>query len=496
MQVREEVTLTVFDEVIEDDAHRGGFLEGEITSRVEKRYLGMISIPISTLVNEGRIEGTLRLHSPLYNFGYSLRSQINRRIQRNIVSNMFITQGEQQDENAENLIAIGQGPSWFSYMPEFLKEAFTNNTPIAANPQYDSHDYLTEECMKEFGYFASGNSASFLSVMLTIEPLIIPISSNIRAIDRLPSPSTLLKSIQGGEVSHLSHARQWLTELMNLTPYTKYRPYTVFATDNTGYNVFLPRFLTTGMQIPTGFHTRRSILHLVSLIPFIPDSQSFIGENDLWCTMAQTFEIGAGDEEEHAVMTYNFLLAIRNPEIIQIGILEYPSHNIICKEDLFLALGTALPEGNTVYVIMKDMSKKIQGTIACNYLIVNTCTGYVYNAADIHCPLRTIHTLITPYNIFANIQISDEPSKIDYDVSNTSNWKPFYCTRFPFPSTGLTTVQNQITFVPTSSAYCLEIENTLKTSLKSHIRKWRSKRKRYSTLLHFTFLLFTSRYFT
>jgi hypothetical protein len=33
----------------------------------------------------------------------------------------------------------------------------------------------------------------------------------------------------------------------------------------------------------------------------------YIGELDLWCTTEQLLDIGAGDEEEHAVMLYNML---------------------------------------------------------------------------------------------------------------------------------------------------------------------------------------------
>jgi hypothetical protein len=43
---------------------------------------------------------------------------------------------------------------------------------------------------------------------------------------------------------------------------------------------------------------------------YVSDAQSFIGEVDLWCTNQQFWEIGAGDEEEHATMLYNYLYYI------------------------------------------------------------------------------------------------------------------------------------------------------------------------------------------
>jgi hypothetical protein len=48
------------------------------------------------------------------------------------------------------------------------------------------------------------------------------------------------------------------------------------------------------------------------MIPFVKDIQSFIGAMDLWCTNQQFWEIGAGDEEEHAIMLYNYFRYFKN----------------------------------------------------------------------------------------------------------------------------------------------------------------------------------------
>ena len=46
------------------------------------------------------------------------------------------------------------------------------------------------------------------------------------------------------------------------------------------------------------------------------DAQSFLGEVDLWCTNQQFWEIGAGDEEEHATMLFNYLYYIMSKKKI------------------------------------------------------------------------------------------------------------------------------------------------------------------------------------
>ena len=52
------------------------------------------------------------------------------------------------------------------------------------------------------------------------------------------------------------------------------------------------------------------------------------------------------------------------------------------------------------------------------FLVINPITGYVFSAADANCSLLEIYSLVTPENIFANIQKDDRPCKMSFDVSN------------------------------------------------------------------------------
>lgn len=45
-------------------------MEGESTSRVEKRFIGSFCMPFETVYREGRIEGVFRVDTPTINFGY------------------------------------------------------------------------------------------------------------------------------------------------------------------------------------------------------------------------------------------------------------------------------------------------------------------------------------------------------------------------------------------------------------------------------------------
>lgn len=484
--INDDLILTLFDEVIEDDAHRGGFLEGESTLRTEKRYLGAMSIPLRTVLSEGRIEGCFRVDAPLLNFGYTPRYQpsyFNRQRDRG----MFLRQGDQAAQ-AENLLAVNRKSIWSSYaLPAFMRDILTSPAPVP-DSNLDSDEFLSESVLKEFGSFACSNAATYLSVMVTLDPRLPP-KPALRSVDLLPPAAYIAKAPDGNgnEFALLSHARRWLTGLAAIGPHTMRRKYVIFATDHNGHSVFIPRYLTGAIKRPEGFSSRKSLLHLVSQLPFIPDAQAFIGETDLWCTVKQTLEIGAGDEEEHAVLLYNLLashLASHNLSMTEAQTTNYPNDEALKKEALFLVLGSALPEGETVYLLLRDTSKPDSGGSASNFLVINPCNGNIYSAADPSCPLKKIISLVTPYNIFANIQLSDAPCHMDFNILNSNNWRPFFGKRFPFPEHGLFGIQSDIDYFPTSTAYCLEIETALKNAVKSNLRKWRSKRKRSITTFH------------
>jgi hypothetical protein len=217
--------------------------------------------------------------------------------------------------------------------------------------------------------------------------------------------------------------------------------------------------------------------------------QAFIGDLDLWCTTKQLLDIGAGDEEEHAVMLYNMLYHLALKESGAFGrddsdtprsqhqtqgqgqgqeeedapirgrregsvhskpgkqashTVGYPSDSYIRDETVFLALGDAVPEGRTVYVLIKDTRKQGISSSLCSaesYLIINPSTGHVYSAGDSSCPLRSILVLITPYNLWANIQVDATPRMTLYDILNVDHWRPFFGARLPPPTGGLQSVQ-------------------------------------------------------
>ncbi|KAI6226440.1 C2 domain-containing protein [Aphelenchoides fujianensis] len=98
---------------------------------------------------------------------------------------------------------------------------------------------------------------------------------------------------------------------------------------------------------------------------------------DLWMTVDQVLTIGCGSVEEHALLLMTWLLGL--------------------GYSVALVLGRALPEGaNAAYLLVE-----IEG---CPTFLINPCDAQRYALDDPTCPLFQIGTVITPTNVFGNVQ--------------------------------------------------------------------------------------------
>ncbi len=497
--VDENVTFTLFDEYIEDDAKRGGYLEGERTTRTERRYLGSFTIPFATLYQESRIEGVFRLDTPIFNFGY-----VPNDIEKKKLNEDSIFESSATDAPSTAVSQYNNG--FFSYYWDYLGLDRTVGPALSSMgihfrrrkrpANLDENNFLINaETLREFDYFACGKSSTYINVMLTLDPMLTP-----------PPPQHVeisTHSVHIHDRQYCAYARQYLSELKNYSIHTRKREYQLFAQSSNGLNVFIPRFLTP-MKPPMGFDTRRACLHLVSSFPFMLDAHSFIGDMDLFCTAKEAWQMGAGDEEEHASMLYNFLLYlqltgkdgtsrdVRNSRVqvrgkgVNYG--AYPSDDVIKEESLFLVICKAIPEGSSMYVLLRD-HRVAESSTSTHYssdkfLLINACNGHVYSAADQRMPISDVYCLVTSYNIWANIQEAGAPYDIEFDVLNPYHWRPFFGARMPPPLASLQTVQEEISYEPTDPTYALDIEKSLRQSIKNAIRRWRSRRYKSATTFH------------
>jgi hypothetical protein len=96
------------------------------------------------------------------------------------------------------------------------------------------------------------------------------------------------------------------------------------------------------------------------------------------------------------------------------------------------------------------------------FVLINPCTGQMFPASDPRCPLMEVSCLVTPYNVWANIQPGSLPCDLSYDILNPDLWRPFFGRRLPPPPTGLHSIQEDVQYEPTSSLYTLDIERVVR----------------------------------
>ncbi|XP_013408980.1 coiled-coil and C2 domain-containing protein 2A-like isoform X3 [Lingula anatina] len=277
---------------------------------------------------------------------------------------------------------------------------------------------------------------TYISLFITIEP-------------QLSSPEHIREKFDSNEDPKLILAADaWIEALQKKFPKREYKTTVI---DVNGKSVFITRYFKS-LKPPDEILNQNTapqaqaelVARYVSMIPFVSDSVVFPGLCDIWSTCDQFLQMLAGDEEEHAVLLCNYFL--------QLG------------KQAWLCLGTAIPEGGTAYVLTKE---------ANGYLIWNGSTGESYSHTNPFCPLQSIGCLVNQENIWANVQPNDQPSRIDYDVHNTSSWRPFFNNSFPNP--GLASIQPEnLLYFPTDKNYVVDLQDKIERTVRQRFMEdWR-----------------------
>ncbi|XP_049275835.1 coiled-coil and C2 domain-containing protein 2A-like [Rhipicephalus sanguineus] len=378
--VKDVIYLNLFDEVVldllEDDRER----HSTVHQRLERRWLGSLKIPFSTLYINAKIEGTFRIDVPVVLLGYAHEVK-----------------------------------PW--------------------SPAQDAPA-----------------SSTYVSFYMTVEP-------------GLQSPEVLRARCDSNEPPQLvQQAEEWQSSLESRYPR---RFVKALAMDASGKWVFVPRFLrplAPPQQLldsarrpslvedvsSTAKEITAMAARFVSLIPTLSDSVLFPGLCDIWSTCDQFLRVLTGDEEEHALLLCNYFLHLGT--------------------EAYLLLGSGIPEGQTAYVLTRNSGRSRDGDVR----IWNAVTGRSYSVTDSYGPLQTVGCLVGVDNIWANVQKHEHPSRLSYNLSKSSHWKPFFAKGKAPPS--LDSVQpSELSYEPTDPLYVSRLQQKIEYALKESVMKWRKR---------------------
>ena len=301
----------------------------------------------------------------------------------------------------------------------------------ADTPQRDFSGWGRSSTTATSSESSSSEERTRLSLFVTLDPL-------------LPKPCSEGDMVESSLDESLHRmVRNWEERIRGLKQ-CQNRRIMALVGNVKGEAELLSRFVTP-QSPPSGLDSLPMVLRFVSLIPFVEDYLSFFDRFNVWCTSTEFLDLLAGDSEEHAILLCNYLLAL--------------------GKDAFVVIGSASPEGDTTWVMIRDGRK-------C--LLLNPCSGQQFSSTDPQCPLRSIGTIFNDKNIWANIQPHEQPYLLNFSLTDVKCWTPLFDGVRRIMPSDLVSVQEPLTYVPIPSVAVLEAEHMIREMVTDHIIRLRA----------------------
>ncbi|KAI8809764.1 hypothetical protein BJ742DRAFT_738029 [Cladochytrium replicatum] len=430
------ICLNLFDEysvdMIEDDRDR----DRKIHQRRERNWLGNLRIPFSTLYERIRIEGAFRMNVPPLTLAY------------------------ERSTNSFDSTILG----------------------------IDSNETM-------------------IHLFITLEPPLVQ------------PRKRRLKLLTDEDASLRRHCLNWMKSL----PYPK-RNVVTTTLDMSGRTVFACRYISP-QNPPEGINTVSQVARYVAAIPFLSGRTALAATTDLWATCEQLLDIGAADCIEHAILLCNFflwmgkdayvlfghgslegrtayvLLMNSNQPSAQEGVATKksstnlqqqttPSIHVTVEEPRERQADVVIPAVDTSLLTSRNsLTSRITSSVASITSAINS-TMKPLSRSVLQKQSSTIsdegtsmtnlfsqqqHCTSLIHQIWANIQKSVDPSRLNWDLSSSSNWKPIFDQSYPNPD--LTSVQvSSLTYEDLPRDYIRGLEVILERTLMGKIEEWRSHR--------------------
>ncbi|GAB6027353.1 Coiled-coil and C2 domain-containing protein 2A [Chamberlinius hualienensis] len=214
-----------------------------------------------------------------------------------------------------------------------------------------------------------------------------------------------------------------------------------------GKSLLVTRYLRP-IQPPETLTNQTSLARFVSLIPLLPEVVIVPGQCDLWTTNDHFLDLLVGDHSEHAVLLCNFFLHM--------------------KKDSWLLVGMLVPEGRCVCVLSKDNDKDGEMSIWI------ASRGQKFRLTDCFSPLQSVDCIIGSDNIWLNVQRTNRPLDMNFDLNSGKHWRSLFDSSFPNPT--MNSVQpDSLTYKETSAELVDQLEKKIENHLRNEFMKWRKR---------------------
>ncbi|TRY71952.1 hypothetical protein TCAL_17145 [Tigriopus californicus] len=287
--------------------------------------------------------------------------------------------------------------------------------------------------------------ATYLSIYLTINP---PLSN----------PEPIKEKLECEEDDNLvRHCEKWHRDLMSKFPNRVFSP---MVADLTGKSVLVTRYFRAIRPphdvLENNDQNPEKVAWFVALIPYLPRNALFPGIQAIWPTCEQFIKMMVGSEVEHAVLMTNYFTSL--------------------GKKAYLVLGQGIPEGQTAYVLTAEESGQ--------HWLWNVVTGEHFNTSETFCPLVGVTAVANESNVWGNVQSSDAPNRMKWDLTNGSDWTPLFGSHLTLPD--LSSVQpTQLSTSQPDQRAATTLKDKIEKKIKSHISSLR-KRLKLGTPLNFT----------
>lgn len=183
----------------------------------------------------------------------------------------------------------------------------------------------------------------------------------------------------------------------------------------------------------------------VSLIPILHTIDPCVELSGVWLLTGDIFNSLRCSSKDLAILLLNFYLSV--------------------KLDAYLMIGESQLRINSCFVLLKESETE--------YFIIDPVDGTKYQHTDTFCPLSTIGFLVNDKNIWGNIQVERKVFMTNYNVKDSSDWRPMF-KKTQTISKGFLQETN---FNYQTSYDIRNIHSIIESKLMKKISQWRGHRK-------------------